>query len=117
MLYISKAMDAFSLELPDEEAGGKPTLRAGLRGAKNIPSLVIGVQTDVLFPCWQQKEIADTLKDLGNPHVSYYELDALFGHDTFLLDVKTISAAVKGHLEQEPYGTKTIWEQHQKTAA
>ena len=31
---------------------------------------------------------------IGNPHVSYYELDALFGHDTFLLDVHTITAAV-----------------------
>jgi homoserine acetyltransferase len=27
---------------------------------------VIGVQTDVLFPCWQQKEIADSLKRVGN---------------------------------------------------
>ncbi len=30
----------------------------------------------------------------------YYELDALFGHDTFLLDVAGVGAAVKGHLEQ-----------------
>jgi len=115
MLYISKAMDAFTMEKPDEN--GRLCLEAGLAPAKSIPSLVIGVQTDVLFPIWQQKEIADTLKAIGNPHVSYYELDALFGHDTFLLDIKTISAAVKGHLEQEPFGTKGIWEDLQSTAA
>jgi len=115
MLYISKAMDAFSMEAPDEN--GEMSLEAGLLPMKNIPSLVIGVQTDVLFPCWQQKEVADILKAIGNPHVSYYELDALFGHDTFLLDVHTITAAVKGHLEQEPFGTKGMWEDVQSAAA
>ena len=39
-------------------------VQAGLLPMKNIPSLVIGVQTDVLFPCWQQKEVADILKVL-----------------------------------------------------
>jgi hypothetical protein len=62
-------------------------------------ALVIGCQTDVLFPVWQQKEIADTLRSVGNTHVTYYELDALFGHDTFMIDVNSIGPAVKGHLE------------------
>ena len=37
-------------------------MQVGLAPAKDIPSLVIGVGTDVLFPCWQQKEVADLLK-------------------------------------------------------
>jgi len=115
MLYISKAMDAFTVEQNDGH--GKKSLVAGLAGAKNIPSLVSGVQTDVLFPCWQQKEIADTLKGIGNSYVSYYELDSIWGHDSFLLDVHTITAAVKGHLEQEPFGTKGMWEDVQAIAA
>jgi hypothetical protein len=42
--------------------------------------------------------------------VTYYELDALYGHDTFLLDVNAIGSAVKGHIEQEPGGSARLWE-------
>jgi homoserine acetyltransferase len=53
----------------------------------------------LLFPHWQQREIADALRAAGNKLVTYYELDAIYGHDTFLIDVVTVGAAVKGHLE------------------
>eukprot|EP00935_MAST-01C_sp_MAST-1C-sp1_P000438 g438.t1 len=111
MVWISKAMDAFTLEQPGPGKSGEAalSLEAGLSGVQ-MPALVIGVQTDVLFPCWQQKEIADTLKKVGNKHVTYYELDAIFGHDTFLLDVNAIGSAVKGHIEQEPGGSARLWE-------
>mmetsp|Transcript_1107 Transcript_1107/g.2420 ORF Transcript_1107/g.2420 Transcript_1107/m.2420 type:complete len:535 (-) Transcript_1107:256-1860(-) len=107
MLWISKAMDGFTLELPG--ADGKPCLKTGMALAQQ-PALVIGVQHDVLFPVWQQKEIADTLRANGNKSVAYYELDSTFGHDTFLLSQETIGPAVKGHLEQEPHGAKHLWE-------
>ena len=64
-----------------------------------MPTLVLGVQSDLLFPIWQQKEIADCLKIAGNKNVTYYELDAKYGHDTFLIDVNTVGGAIKGHLE------------------
>lgn len=57
------------------------------------------MQSDILIPSWQQKELASKLKEAGNDSVAYYELDALYGHDTFLLDVHNVGAAVKGHLE------------------
>ncbi|KAJ2801503.1 Serine O-succinyltransferase, partial [Coemansia guatemalensis] len=63
------------------------------------PALVLGVQSDILFPVKQQKEIADILRRAGNTKVTYYELDALYGHDTFLIDFVTVGAAIKGHLE------------------
>jgi homoserine O-acetyltransferase len=63
------------------------------------PTLVIGVQSDILFPITQQKEIVSLLKGTGNQRVTYYELDALYGHDTFLIDVVGVGDAVKGHLE------------------
>lgn len=31
--------------------------------------------------------------------VTYYELDSMFGHDTFLIDIPAVGSAVKGHLE------------------
>eukprot|EP00922_Rhytidocystis_sp_ex-Travisia-forbesii_P063015 GHVS01093789.1.p1 GENE.GHVS01093789.1~~GHVS01093789.1.p1 ORF type:complete len:659 (-),score=106.12 GHVS01093789.1:3835-5811(-) len=65
-----------------------------------MPALIMGAQSDRLFPIWQQKQISDMLRGVGNSCVTYYELDAIYGHDTFLLDVVNVGAAVKGHLEQ-----------------
>merc|ERR1712060_903939 len=113
MLWISKAMDGFTMELPGPD--GKPCLKTGLAGAMQ-PALVIGVQYDVLFPVWQQKEIADTLRSNGNKSVCYYELDSTFGHDSFLLQMGSIGPAVKGHLEQEPGGAKQFWEKQAQIA-
>jgi len=107
MLWISKAMDSFSMEAPDQD--GKASLVAGLKKAMQ-PALVIGVQHDVLFPVWQQKEISDCLRAAGNKNVVYYELDSVYGHDCFLLDAVSIGPAVKGHLEQEPFGARHLWE-------
>jgi pimeloyl-ACP methyl ester carboxylesterase len=108
MLWISKAMDNFSIEAPDQN--GQPSLVAGLAKVMQ-PALVIGVQHDVLFPSWQQKQIADTLKAAGNKRVTYYELDSVFGHDAFLLESHSIGPAVKGLLEQEPLGARHLWEE------
>jgi homoserine acetyltransferase len=65
------------------------------------PALVLGVQSDILFPVWQQKEIADCLREAGNQNVTYYELDAIYGHDTFLIDFASVGSAIKGHLEKK----------------
>ncbi|KAI8988390.1 homoserine O-acetyltransferase [Mycotypha africana] len=70
----------------------------GMKGI-NMPTLVLGVQSDILFPVWQQKEIAECLRAAGNKRVTYYELDAMFGHDTFLIDRVSVGGAIKGHLE------------------
>ncbi|RHZ83472.1 hypothetical protein Glove_92g40 [Diversispora epigaea] len=64
-----------------------------------VPALVLGVQSDILFPFWQQKEIAECLREGGNDDVTYYELDSMYGHDTFLIDLTNVGSAVKGHLE------------------
>ncbi|KAI8609397.1 Alpha/Beta hydrolase protein [Chytriomyces sp. MP71] len=63
------------------------------------PVLVIGVKSDFLIPSWQQKEIATCLKAAGNAQVTHFELDGVFGHDTFLLDFANVGTAVKGHLD------------------
>jgi homoserine O-acetyltransferase len=44
------------------------------------PVMVIGVQTDALFPVTQQREIAEALKDSGNDAVTYFELDSIYGN-------------------------------------
>ena len=76
-------------------------LVAGLKPLANTPALVLGVASDILFPAWQQKEIANTLKRTGNKNVTHIELGeekSLFGHDTFLLDLKNVGGAVQSFL-------------------
>lgn len=95
LLYISKAMDAFDM------ADGHLSLAAGVAQVQ-CPALVIGVQSDILFPVEQQRQIVDLLRDSGHPSVTYYELNAIYGHDTFLLEVPSISTALRGHLGLAP---------------
>lgn len=85
-----------------EFGGGRELTPSLLRACSQIrmPCLIMGAQSDRLFPIWQQKQMADLIRGNGNSCVTYYELDALYGHDTFLLDVVNIGAAVKGHLDQ-----------------
>ncbi|PLN82403.1 homoserine O-acetyltransferase [Aspergillus taichungensis] len=82
----------------EESAAAPPAdLVAGLSPLKNHPVLVLGVSSDSLFPAWQQREIANTLRAGGNENVQHVELGedvSLFGHDTFLLDLKNIGGAV-----------------------
>ncbi|KAI8905151.1 Alpha/Beta hydrolase protein [Gorgonomyces haynaldii] len=121
LLYISKAMDMFNLGdvqqfkkcvvdcegdyEPCAAAKGPPNPeeedRQVVEACKNVrmPTLVLGAQTDILFPSWQQKEIADSLTKAGNSQVTYYELAAKYGHDTFLIDLNNVGGAIKGHLE------------------
>jgi homoserine O-acetyltransferase len=53
----------------------------------------MGVASDILFPAWQQREVADALRAAGTRSVEHIELGedlSLFGHDTFLLNLKHI---------------------------
>jgi homoserine acetyltransferase len=60
------------------------SLAEGMTPLTNIPTLVLGVQSDILFTVEQQREVADALRMAGNDRVSYYELGGVWGHDTFL---------------------------------
>jgi homoserine acetyltransferase len=94
-----------------------PDLAEGLKPLTNTPTLVLGVQSDILFPVEQQREVADALRMAGNQMVSYYELGGVWGHDTFLyvlftsgyyltadtdcfarLDVQNVGGAIRGFL-------------------
>lgn len=92
---IEKAKKRF---IPTSKSPHLPELAVGLQRLKDIPTLVLGVQSDVLFPVEQQRELADALKLAGNGQVTYYELGGVWGHDTFLLDVQSVGAAIRGFL-------------------
>ena len=91
-LYISKAMDLF--DLTAETDGEAPIERL------TQPTLVIGVSSDLLFPVWQQRELAEALRKNGAP-TTYVELDAPYGHDTFLIDRERVGGAIEAHLDDQ----------------
>lgn len=76
-------------------------LIVGLVPLRNHPALMMGVASDPLFPAWQQKEIAETLRVFGNRSVTHDEFGediSLFGHDNFLFDLKHIGRNIRTFL-------------------
>ncbi len=79
-LYISRAMDLFDLA----DHGG--SVQAALQRFDVERALIMGVETDLLFPIEQQQELADGLQ--GNDReVTLARLPSLQGHDAFLVDM------------------------------
>lgn len=79
-LYLSRASDLFDVA----EHGGSVT--AGLAKVRAERVLVVGVETDTLFPIAQQRELASGLDARGRD-VHLVELPSLQGHDSFLVDM------------------------------
>ena len=101
--YEEQDIPSTALTEPVSGTSNKPPedLVAGLAPLRNHPTLVMGVASDGLFPAWQQREIADTLRAAGNESVTHVELGediSLFGHDTFLLDLEHIGGNIRAFL-------------------
>ena len=97
-LYISKAMDLFDIRDSVEGANhGAGSQDSASISAIQAPTLVIGVKSDILFPVWQQRELAQLLEQARVP-VSYVELDSPYGHDTFLIEIDAVGEALRNHL-------------------
>src|SRR5512137_185239 len=94
-LYLSRAMDNFDLS---EHGGG--SLAAAFAKFKVRRALVIGVETDMLFPIEQQREIADHLRAAGHARVEYHAFPSLQGHDAFLVDLARFEPAIGGFLRE-----------------
>ncbi|MEO8673099.1 MAG: homoserine O-acetyltransferase [Tahibacter sp.] len=87
-LYLSRASDWFDI---GEYAGG--SVAAGLAQIRVQRALVIGVETDILFPLPQQEQIAEGLR-AGGAEVEFVALDSPQGHDAFLVDIARFGAAI-----------------------
>ncbi|MGA0840289.1 MAG: homoserine O-acetyltransferase MetX, partial [Pseudomonadales bacterium] len=79
-LYLSRAMDLFDAA----DHGG--TLRDAFARVRLDRAMVIGVETDFLFPVEQQEELAVELARQV-PDVRFHRLASLQGHDAFLVDM------------------------------
>ncbi|MBO9602144.1 MAG: homoserine O-acetyltransferase [Novosphingobium sp.] len=91
-LYITRAMDYFDLA---EEHGGK--LADAFRGTPARFCLV-SFDTDWLYPTSESRNVVHALNAVAAP-VSFVELSAPYGHDSFLLDVPALDRVIKGFLE------------------
>ena len=99
-LYITRAMDYFDLA---EEHGGKLAdafVGHGLTSVntKGARFCVISFDSDWLYPTAESRHIVHALNAAGAP-VSFVELSAPFGHDSFLLDVPALDRVMKGFIE------------------
>jgi homoserine O-acetyltransferase/O-succinyltransferase len=79
-LYLSRAMDLFDLA----DHGG--SLADGFARLQVRQAMVIGVESDFLFPIEQQEELASGLRDQVED-VTFHRLASIQGHDSFLVDM------------------------------
>jgi homoserine O-acetyltransferase len=86
-LYLSRAIDVFDVS----DHGGKAC--SGIACLKLERALVIGVETDLLFPPHQQRELAESLRRVV-PEVSLRMLPSPQGHDSFLVDMERFRPAI-----------------------
>ncbi|MFC9229875.1 homoserine O-acetyltransferase [Streptomyces decoyicus] len=87
-LYLSHCMDQFDL---GDSCGG--TADEALSRLRLEKALVIGVQTDILFPLRQQRKIAEGLS-ASDADVQFLSLESPEGHDAFLVDINRFGPPV-----------------------
>jgi homoserine O-acetyltransferase len=86
-LYLSRAMDLFDVA----DWGG--SVEQGIARITAKRALVIGVESDFLFPLHQQQELAMALRTVV-PDVDFQRLLSIQGHDSFLVDMDRFRPAI-----------------------
>ncbi len=96
-LYITRAMDYFDLaeEFASKKGGG---MLADAFADTKARFCLISFDTDWLYPTAESRHIVHALNAAGAP-VSFVELSAPYGHDSFLLDVPALDRVVKGFIQ------------------
>ncbi len=90
-LYISKAMDLFDVSEGRHLSEKFYELEAKL--------LVLAFKSDWLYPAYQSLDIVSACKVAGVP-VSYIEIEANYGHDSFLVETEKQSQLVRHFLSR-----------------
>ena len=90
-LYITRAMDYFDLA---EEHGGK---LADVFAGTDARFCLVSFDSDWLYPTSESRHVVHALNAAGAA-VSFVELSAPHGHDSFLLDVPALDRVIGGFL-------------------
>jgi homoserine O-acetyltransferase len=91
-LVIGKAMD-----LHDVGPG-----RNGLEAAMariDVPTMVMGITSDLLYPLYQQRQIHQLLARQGTP-TELIEIDSPHGHDAFLINLDRFGPPISRFLDE-----------------
>ena len=96
-LYLTRAMDLFDLGM------GQDGYTDALRRLA-MPTLLVGISSDILFPPAHIRALADELRGLGQP-ARYRELISPDGHDAFLKDFDQLAPMIRRFLRDS--GTTT----------
>jgi homoserine O-acetyltransferase len=96
-LYLSRAMDWFDFCLSC--AKGSTDVVESLASINIGSALVLGAETDILFPLHQQQQIAAGLSQ-GGARVSFEALASHQGHDAFLVDIEKFAPPIRRFLDE-----------------
>jgi homoserine O-acetyltransferase/O-succinyltransferase len=87
---LSQSMDSHDV------SRGRTSLENALQKVR-AKTLVIGIESDILFPLREQELLASLI-----PGASFEVINSLYGHDGFLLEFKQIEQLVKHFISHSP---------------
>lgn len=91
-LYLSRALDRFDLGKHGDHV-------QVLRRAQLEQALVIGVESDLLFPIAEQRAVAHSL-DKAGVTTDFRPLKCIEGHDSFLIDIERFGQEIRTFLSR-----------------
>lgn len=93
-LVLTKAMDLHDI------GRGRGGVDDAIRRIE-APLLAIGVSSDILYPAYQSRQIADRAAAAGVA-AQYLELDSPHGHDAFLIEHEAVGEMIAPFLQETP---------------
>ncbi len=90
-LIIGKAMDLHDV------GRGRNGLVAAMARIR-VPTLTMGIWSDMLYPSYQQRQIRDLLV-AGDTPCEYIEIDSPHGHDAFLINLDQVAPPIGAFLD------------------
>jgi homoserine O-acetyltransferase len=86
---LSKMMDSHNVGRKRE------SIESALRSIK-AKTLVVGIDTDILFPLSEQRFLAETI-----PHARLEVMSSLYGHDGFLVEFEQLSNHIRKFFQED----------------
>ena len=91
-LIIGKAMDLHDV------ARGRSSLEQAM-SLITVPNLTIGIDSDMLYPSYQQRHMSRLLSQTGVPN-EYVEISSPHGHDAFLIHFDEVGELIARFLDR-----------------
>lgn len=92
-ILLNKAMDLHDL------ARHRPGSLSDVVAHIQVPVLCLSINSDILYPPRQQREIMDIINETGGK-CELVEIDSPYGHDSFLLESEQVGLALMEFLEK-----------------